>query len=93
VEVRKFTPKHLDPPGSLYQDGTIRRCCIVEIEVTNKEAVRGWNYYSWAMPVYEDSGGLFISFQGTHLKSILGKMYLSDLGYNAETNEFHKEGV
>jgi len=36
-------------------------------------------YYSWAMPVYNDDGGDYITFEKTHLKSILGKFYIKDI--------------
>jgi len=39
----------------------------------------GKRYYSWAMPVYNDEGGDYISFERTHLKGILGKVYIKDI--------------
>jgi len=39
----------------------------------------GVAYYSWAMPVYKDDGGDYITFELTHLSSILGKIYIADL--------------
>jgi len=39
----------------------------------------GKRYYSWAMPVYTDEGGDYITFEHTHLKSILGKFYIKDI--------------
>ena len=39
----------------------------------------GKRYYSWAMPVFKDNGGDYITFENCHLKSILGKFYIQDL--------------
>jgi len=46
---------------------------------TGNKGCLGQRYYSWAMPVYADDGGHYISFKRTHLKDILGKHYIKDI--------------
>jgi len=79
MKLIKLTPKGKARPFSLIQVGTKYTTYSVEIIVADPNAVHGYNINSWAMTVYEDDGGEFITFETTRLKSILGKFYLHEL--------------
>lgn len=79
MKLLKFTPGDKSPPGSLFQANTQGYTFGVEIWTEEKEAVSGKRYYRWGTPVYKDDGGEYITFENSHLKSILGKMYLQDI--------------
>ena len=79
MKLLEFIPKQKNRSGSLIQEGTTGNTFSVEIIVEDSAAVNGRYNYSWAMPIYKDYSGEYITFENTALKSILGKMYLSDI--------------
>ena len=79
MKLLEFIPKQKGNPGSLVQENTQGNTFSVEIIVEDTSALNGKYHYSWAMPIYKDETGKFITFEKTKLESILGKIYLRDI--------------
>lgn len=86
MELMSFTGKGQEPFSNrqtAYKQGMAGWTYGVEVYTDNDDTGNvgsfGKRYYSWAMPVYTDDGGDYITFECTHLKDILGKFYIKDI--------------
>ena len=80
MKLLKFIPSHDDPfANKISHAGTVGWAYKVEIWTEEADAERKQRYYPWMMPVYTDNDGDYITFEATHLRSILGKIYLKNI--------------